>query len=643
MTLADSDENRIDKDQSLLDALSKNYKIQEQIGRGGMSTVYRAENLVLNNEVAIKLLNTEYGDSDTTKARFLNEAKICSQLEHPNIVQIKAFGFVQETVPYIVMELLHGENLAEHFAKTKTLSPREFKQIFLPTLDAIEFAHSKGLIHRDLKPSNIFLQQRTTNEDDDDVAEFEIKVLDFGIAKRVGLEKDGISPHPTQNSNQQLTTGLLGSPLYMSPEQCEGKAADFRSDIYSLACVMFQAIEGKAPFESETAYQTMYARLNEVAPKFNDTQNLSAFPERLTKTILKCLNRSPQERLQTITELRKETFASFESESLSQKSSSKRKRNALIPLTVMGLLIGSAIIFYSQARARKNPGAQITNITPMEKLQQFGKIKHAEGFGSMALREAELLRENNRLDEAITKYNQLIAEFNLKKDRADITKLNYKAHRSLAEIYLLRKEPDKAFSEFEKTLANFEDVCAPNRINVLTIYAIHLANNGQLKKAMALLQKDYAEIDETAPARSAADYFGTLALLEEKANNLKEAEKLNDRAIQELSRTPLSLCSSSAIDYVFNQYRVEKKLHHNELAKKLIDFAKDSIPPDSPKTPGGQYSFALHAKNFPELRKLAITYFKKAIESSRLDDTPGETHRIKTESQEYIEKLSAEH
>lgn len=206
----------------------------------------------------------------------------------------------------------------------------------------------------------------------------------------------------------------------------------------------------------------------------------------------------------------------------------------------------------------------------MEKLQHFGKIKHAESFGSMAFREAELLRESNKLDEAITKYNELIAEFNLKKDREDLTKLIYKAHRSLADIYLLRKEPEKAYSEFEKALANFDDVCAPNRINVLTVYAIHLGNNGQLKKAMALLRKDYAEIDENAPARSAADYFATLALLEEKSNNLMEAEKFNDRAIQELSRTPLALCSSSAIDYVFNQYRVEKKLHHDEHARKLM-------------------------------------------------------------------------
>ncbi len=635
MSSTDRNESKNEIVQDLLESLSKNYKILSVIGQGGMATVYKAENLILSNEVAIKVLNSEYANNESSRIRFLNEAKICSQLEHPNIVKIKSFGLIKESIPYIVMELLSGKNLAEFLQSKSRLSPQEFKEVFVPVLEAIEFAHSKGMIHRDITPSNIYLSKST-----DDDKEFEVKVLDFGIAKEIN-SKQGEGT-VSQAPQQKLTSGILGSPLYMSPEQAEGKAAEFRSDIYSLATVMFQAIEGKTPFEGETAYQTMYNRSQNKAPKFTSTDQLSLFPESLTNTIIKCLNKNPNERVQSISEFRKDLLAAFEEKDERQKRTNKiRQRSAVLPLGLALLLALSGIFIYKQVNDRKLRESEVSRLQPISKLQQFGKLKQAHSFGLMAFREAEELRERNLIPEAIEKYKEQIAEFSSKtQDRDDIEKILYKGHRTLADLYNQNNQPELAFAEYEKTLTLFNDQGAPNRINIFIAYANELTQHGQIKKAIAILKKNQRCVEENAPARSIAEYLATLANLEEKERNYIDAEKLNDKAIEEFERTRWGLCTTAGMNCIFTQYKVYKELHKEKKASDLIRRAKDSIPADAPKTPGAQFSMANHAKEYPELRELAIEYFKKAIETAALDDTPGEMQRIREESVESLRTLS---
>jgi serine/threonine-protein kinase len=210
------------------------FRLNHQIGRGGMGSVWHATHLGLDIPCAVKFIEGQYAPMAEAQTRFEREAKAAATLRSPHVVQILDHG-VCEGTPYIAMELLEGEDLGKRLQKAGKLAPRDTHGIVMQVCRALSKAHALGIVHRDLKPDNIFL----VRDDDREIA----KVLDFGIAKR---------DQNTLHGSNTKTGAMLGTPYYMSPEQAQGtKSVDFRSDLWSLGVIVYQCVTGLLPFESE--------------------------------------------------------------------------------------------------------------------------------------------------------------------------------------------------------------------------------------------------------------------------------------------------------------------------------------------------------------------------------------------------------
>lgn len=259
-------------------AIDGRYTILGQIGAGGMGQVFKARQVDIDRYVAIKILSADLMGTAEAMQRFHREAKVLSTLEHPNIVRLYHFGLVGDR-PYQVVDYLQGVSLSERLVKGP-LSINEFGQIFLQMVDALDYASSRDIVHRDIKPGNIFL----CNSDDGE--SIHAVLLDFGIVRQIN----------TNGATLTSTQAVLGSPPYMSPEQCKTGLVDHRSDIYSLGCTMFQALTGAPPFEADNMVEIMLAHMNAPIPELTAYSGRSRVECQLTKIIEQCLEKDPSNR-----------------------------------------------------------------------------------------------------------------------------------------------------------------------------------------------------------------------------------------------------------------------------------------------------------------------------------------------------------
>ncbi len=214
------------------------YEVRRLLGQGGMGAVFEAENLFLRAPVAIKVLRPEAAMRDELVRRFAQEAQAAAQVRHTNIVSVLDFGFDESlNALYLVQEYLEGHDLKAHLKAFGPLAPAASLELLLPLMRALSFAHSRGVVHRDIKPDNIFLCSTP-----DGVVP---KLIDFGIAKV--LDTEG------QSAQQTRTTLVMGTPLYMSPEQARGeRAVDHQTDVWQLGVVLYHMLTGRFPFEGPT-------------------------------------------------------------------------------------------------------------------------------------------------------------------------------------------------------------------------------------------------------------------------------------------------------------------------------------------------------------------------------------------------------
>jgi serine/threonine-protein kinase len=215
--------------------LAGRYRLERQLGKGGMGSVWLAEHLTLRSWVAVKLMDPAIAATPEGAERFRREAQAAASLRSAHVVQVLDYG-VHENTPYLVMELMQGESLAACLAREQRLTPERTVAIITQVARALGRAHSAGIVHRDLKPDNIFL----VREDDQEL----VKILDFGIAK---------TPQ-SQFGGMETRTGVtMGTPYYMSPEQVEGKrAVDFRTDLWAMAVIANECMTGVRPFDGST-------------------------------------------------------------------------------------------------------------------------------------------------------------------------------------------------------------------------------------------------------------------------------------------------------------------------------------------------------------------------------------------------------
>jgi eukaryotic-like serine/threonine-protein kinase len=280
--------------------LDERYTILGKLGAGGMGTVYRAEQAPLAREVALKVLRRELGRDPDTVARFTREAKLLSQLRHPNTVTILDFGQSPEGLLYLAMELLEGEMLSSRMRDAGTLGLAESVRVACGVLRSLDEAHARGIIHRDLKPDNIFLARVHGRRDDDEI----VKVVDFGIAKiRDGELTPGIDPVATQEGT------VFGTPRYMSPEQAQGKSLDGRSDLYAVGVLLFHMLTGQAPFTDDDAVIVMAHHIKTVPPPVGALVPGQRVPYALEDLVARALAKNPDERPQTAQEFLSELDA----------------------------------------------------------------------------------------------------------------------------------------------------------------------------------------------------------------------------------------------------------------------------------------------------------------------------------------------
>jgi serine/threonine protein kinase len=271
------------------DVLGTKYRILRYLGEGGMSTVYEAQHAVVGRRFAVKFLHADLAGYDEALERFNREARAAGSLNSENIASIVDFGHADDGAPYIVMELLLGEDLAKVLAREGPLPIARAVNLLIQASRGLDAAHAAGIVHRDLKPENLFVCRRGDGSD-------LLKILDFGIAKLAGV---GTEAPPASLTR---TGSTMGTPLYMPPEQARGeKDLDHRADIYALGVILYEALAGQRPHPGETYNAILYHVLTQpVAP----LQTLRPdVPADLAKVVHQALSPRPSDRPQTVMEL----------------------------------------------------------------------------------------------------------------------------------------------------------------------------------------------------------------------------------------------------------------------------------------------------------------------------------------------------
>jgi serine/threonine-protein kinase len=270
--------------------LGGQFRVLEKVGTGGMGSVYKASQPAMNRMVAIKILHPKLAGRKDLTSRFRREARAMSQLTHPNTAKVFMYGEAEEDGSlYIVMEMLEGKNLNQTVRKEGPMPTERAIPILIQVCGALQEAHDLGIVHRDLKPENIFLSKQGG------IIDYP-KVLDFGLAKVTERQMQPGSVILTQEGM------VFGTPEFMSPEQAQGRVLDARSDIYSLAVILYEVLTGKLPFSARTPMEYIQKHVMEPAIPLNDRVPDRKFPKGLEEVLARALMKKPDERFQSAAE-----------------------------------------------------------------------------------------------------------------------------------------------------------------------------------------------------------------------------------------------------------------------------------------------------------------------------------------------------
>lgn len=262
------------------------YLVKDLVGTGSMSSVYRGKETGTGKTVAVKIMKASHIGDPEIVTRFVREVRTCMSLKHKHIVKVFAGGRLPTGEPYLIMEFLHGSSLGEILEAQKILPSARCLKLISQAADALEEAHNRGYVHRDIKPQNLMAVTNIFKQET-------MKVLDFGVAKMTGWQ-----------SLDQFTTApgnVLGTPLYMSPEQVLGSALDGRSDIYALGCVLYQCLCGTPAIPGSSALDVMKNHLD-FKPKHLNENGKTKYPDELNALVQKSMAKKPADRYQSMAE-----------------------------------------------------------------------------------------------------------------------------------------------------------------------------------------------------------------------------------------------------------------------------------------------------------------------------------------------------
>ncbi len=418
------------------------YRILNKLGEGGMGTVYEAEDTLLGRRVAVKSLKVPSTPGQKHfRTRFLREARAASMLNHPHIATIYDYGETEDGQPYLVMELIQGQTLAD-LLQQNSLSSERAIAIVRQVAEAIAEAHRHGIVHRDIKPSNVALNQRN-----------EVKVLDFGLAKHLDpgdLETQRLGEPPALSATQTLEGVIVGTPAYLSPEQALGNPVDKRSDIFSIGSLLYECLTGKPAFSGKSLGE-IFAQVirDDPVPPSQFNPRLSVELDRIT---LKALAKKTEARYQTVDELLEDLSgvdATLEEGSATSTANRKSLRSLLPRLSLKHgtVLLGIALLiallalwFSTRRRVGAEPSAQAMQIYQA---------------GATALRNGNYIKAGDLFERAI----KTDAQFPL-------------AHARLAEVWSDLDYEEKATNEMLRVTELAPNLSSLPPLDVLYVQAI---------------------------------------------------------------------------------------------------------------------------------------------------------------------------
>jgi serine/threonine protein kinase len=419
------------------------YEIISCIGRGGMGVVYKAKDLRSGKLVALKLLFPERIPDLQAVARFNQEVRAASLLDHPALAKVYSSGVAASGQPYFVMDFIDGTTLGDKIAREGQLPIEETLEIFIQVCDGLAHAHQHHILHRDLKPSNIML---TTGGD----CSSNVKILDFGLAKFQGASE--------KHSLHLTSTGqLVGSPFYMSPEQARGATVDERSDLYSLGCTMYEALTGGPPHVGMSPLSTILKRETHQPLPLSEGSLGRRFPQRVEKVSNRLLNIDPKQRYQSAVEVKEELLKLLNSDTLDDSPAAdssvppptptqqKYGRNRGLILT--GIVIAASTIvfiggpylyaFTTGTLLVKPPSRKAESPTASARMVPFDWPTHELLQKGAALRETEQFDDSARaIQEAITQ---------CKRSLGPNTAQLVDAYRELADTYVRAHKQNDAY------------------------------------------------------------------------------------------------------------------------------------------------------------------------------------------------------
>ncbi|MCS6900301.1 MAG: serine/threonine protein kinase [Polyangiaceae bacterium] len=359
------------------DVLARKYRLQEPLGEGNMAVVWVAQNVALETRVAVKILKASLAADPRVVARFRQEAKATAAIAHKNIVQVYDYGVTNWGAPFIVMELLQGETLAQRLRKQGPLPPEEAVRVLMRVMKGVTVAHAKGIIHRDLKPENVFLVREENGSE-------RPKVLDFGVS------------FVARSSNDDRLTkagGIIGTPSYLPPEAVEGdNRGDARGDVWALGVMLYETLSGQLPFQGRTVHALLEAICKEPHPPLEG--RIDGVDSALQRILDRALAKDPQERFPGVREFFDELNVWLSRRGLLLSTMVPRAATALGPLPHLltlpadpmvdedgPTLIGPSLDSSGQSPASSGPASQ--EKIPGSSHERISRARPADGSSSL--------------------------------------------------------------------------------------------------------------------------------------------------------------------------------------------------------------------------------------------------------------------
>jgi serine/threonine protein kinase len=335
-------------DELLGATLGVHYEILEAVSSGGAGDVYKVRHREMDRVYAAKVLKTAADPKSESVRRFKREAQILCKLRHPNIVAVHSFGFDEKYGPYLIMDLLDGQNLHALVRDEGPMPIERASKLLIGICEGMSSAHDIGVVHRDIKPSNVMIvgkgdQQRAI-------------IIDFGAGKL--LEGD-----------QKLTQTdmIMGTPLYMAPEQCMAKGSDKRTDVYAMGCLMYEVLTGKPPFDGESSFEVMQKHLSEIPAPPSVANPTARIPTQIDDVVSLALQKDPQGRMDTFSKIKealeiaiqRPTYGNLLAHAVETKRSSRSRKKIILALcVVLSALLAGALVFSVMQNAYHTTGAE---------------------------------------------------------------------------------------------------------------------------------------------------------------------------------------------------------------------------------------------------------------------------------------------